>query len=582
MTGGESGIKGIRSGQKNGLFFDVPDVSESGEEVVGGASSSEIKLDFKRVFRLAPGGMAIFGLDGRPVVVNGALAELLNCGDAGIYAKSLEDITHPEEILESRERVVRLLAREIATVRFQGRFVRDGGAGFRGVADLTLVRDDDAEPSYFVLSLRDDTERHEAERRLRESEERFRALVDKSSEIVKLVNLDGELRYASPAMERILGYPPEEIIGRNIFDFVHPEDIPSIMEATSEAVAADGEGQETIWNIAEYRMLHADGRWLNIESIGTYLLDHPAINGVVVNARDVTGRREAEDRIRRSEEKYRRVVETVGEVIFRTDEAGRWSFLNPAWSKLTGFTTEETLGRNVSDFVEFSGGDSTQRTSNEVSISTRRGTKRIFEVSFADGSQEGGGFEDSFGILHDVTERKRLENRLERLAMHDPLTDLPNRRLFLDHLRDSPPWSNPEGEGCVALLFVDLDRFKNINDTLGHEAGDSVLVAVAGRLRGCVRAEDFVARLGGEEFVVLMSGAGEKEAERAAERVLEVFERPFSLGNDGRSTRLTASIGISWVSSPEVRPEELLREADQAMYLAKNRGGGGWAVYERD
>lgn len=274
----------------------------------------------------------------------------------------------------------------------------------------------------------------------------------------------------------------------------------------------------------------------------------------------------------------------MSEVIFRTDGDGYWSFLNPAWTKLTGFSIEETLGRKAAAFMEYAPGEGSaseeSHSAREITIQTKRGTKHIFEVAFASGPS-GDGFADSFGILHDVTERKQLEERLERLAMHDPLTDLPNRRLFLKCLRDSPPWSET-GSGPVSLLFVDLDRFKTVNDTLGHEAGDSALVAVAGRLRGCVRAEDFVARLGGEEFVVLMAGVGVREAERAAERVLEIFERPFSLGADGRHTSLAASVGVSCATTPELRPEDLLRQADLAMYRAKNRGGRGWATYEND
>ncbi|MGI8649999.1 MAG: PAS domain-containing protein [Rubrobacter sp.] len=286
MTGEDSRGKGSQTTAKHGLFYQALR-SEMENERVNEAPGERIGLDFKRIFRLAPGGMAVFGLNGRPVVVNSALADLFGCSDPGVYARSLEDIVHPEELPESRERMTRLLAGERGTFRFQGRFLRSDGEGFFGVADLTLVRDENGEPSYFVLNLRDDTERQKAERRLRESEERFRALVDKSSEIVKLVNLDGKLRYASPAMERVLGYSSDEIVGRNIFDFLHPDDIPALREATSKALAEVELTGETVWNTAEYRMRHADGGWRNIESVGTYLLDHPAVEGVVINSRAV-------------------------------------------------------------------------------------------------------------------------------------------------------------------------------------------------------------------------------------------------------------------------------------------------------
>ncbi|WP_162924400.1 bifunctional diguanylate cyclase/phosphodiesterase [Rubrobacter indicoceani] len=546
-----------------------------------------MKLDFERVFELAPGGMAIFGSDGRPVVFNQAMVGMLECRHPGAYTRSLEDLMHPEEVAECRERMRRLLSGERDSFLFEGRFVRETGRDFRGVAELTLLRVDTggSGDSHFVLNLRDNTKKLDAERKLRESAERFRALVDRSSEIVKIVGLEGNIRYASPAMERVLGYPPDEITGRNIFDFLHPDDIPAIREKT-EAAVARAAADDTVWNVAEYRMRHADGSWRHIESVGTYLPDHPAVRGVVINARDISERRENERRIRESEEKYRRVVETIEEVIFRTDGRGRWSFLNPAWTKLTGYSPEESIGRKAADFLvrapgsRVSGPDGDDPPSREVEIETRRGTKRIFEVSFAV-EPEGEDFHDSFGILHDVTERKRLEERLERLAMHDPLTDLPNRRLFLDYLRNSTPWGERgyTARESTSLLFLDIDRFKQVNDNLGHEAGDSVLVAVAGRLEGCVRAEDIVARLGGEEFVILMAGAGVREARRAAERVLGVFGRPFSLGADEAQVNLGVSIGIACAASREISPEELLRRADTAMYQVKRRGGGGWSTY---
>lgn len=179
------------------------------------------------------------------------------------------------------------------------------------------------------------------------------------------------------------------------------------------------------------------------------------------------------------------------------------------------------------------------------------------------------------GIIGDVTERKALEEQLAILAFHDPLTSLPNRALFMDRLEHTLARAERQ-EAKPAVLFLDLDNFKNVNDSLGHEAGDRVLVALAERLRACVRPGDTVARLGGDEFTVLLDRAGEVEARRVAERILQGLGAPVTI--DGRQFRLTPSIGVS-LGGAGTRPADLLRNADAAMYEAKRAGKARYEVF---
>ncbi len=175
------------------------------------------------------------------------------------------------------------------------------------------------------------------------------------------------------------------------------------------------------------------------------------------------------------------------------------------------------------------------------------------------------------GRMHDLNERiKRQASELEHRASHDPLTDLPNRALFADRLSSALSRSR-RLRRPVAVLFVDLDDFKAVNDSLGHAAGDQLLVAVAGRLRTCMRPQDSVSRLGGDEFTVLLEGvSGEDEAATVARRIADGLRAPFSL--EGREMLVGASIGVALSASPMDRPEDILREADSAMYRAKRRG----------
>lgn len=176
-------------------------------------------------------------------------------------------------------------------------------------------------------------------------------------------------------------------------------------------------------------------------------------------------------------------------------------------------------------------------------------------------------------VAHEnITERKLAEEATAHLALHDPLTDLPNRRLLRDRLEHTLARAAREGT-AVAVLYLDLGGFKSVNDEFGHEAGDRLLVAVAGRLRGCLRGADTASRLGGDEFVVVLEGVrDEGEALALAERIALALEEPFSIGGVERT--LTASMGVALSAHPHEQPEELLRSADLAMYRAKREGKG--------
>ena len=183
------------------------------------------------------------------------------------------------------------------------------------------------------------------------------------------------------------------------------------------------------------------------------------------------------------------------------------------------------------------------------------------------------------GVMLDVTRRKVFEKQLEHLAFHDPLTDLPNRTLFMDRLGHALTRTDRRGK-AVAVLFVDLDDFKRVNDSLGHDAGDRLLVTVASRLRACIRPEDTVARLSGDEFAVLLEGvAGARDATLVVERILDQLRTPFAL--EGREVYAGASVGISLgTSAQEDRPGDLLRNADLALYEAKRKGKARYEVFD--
>ncbi|MDQ3303431.1 MAG: EAL domain-containing protein, partial [Actinomycetota bacterium] len=414
-----------------------------------------------------------------------------------------------------------------------------------------------------------------------EIEERFRALVQNSSDVIILVEADTTVSYASPAIERVLGYRPEERTGGNILELVHPDDVERAERTLTEILR----GSDDPLSI-EVRVRHRDGSWRYLETTVTNLLDTPSVGAVVLNYRDVTRRKRAEQDLKESEERYRAVLEESAESIFLCDTgAHRILESNTAFQMLLGYGSEELLGMTVYDFIAHS--------RDEIDLNVRRDLRekrRFAERKYRrkDGSLVDveasmtvipyGGKEVLCTVARDVSERKRLEERLRYQAFHDSLTDLPNRALFLDRLEHAVARASRE-DGSVAVLLVDLDDFKVINDSLGHDAGNALLIKVAERLRACARPGDTTARLFGDEFALLLEApVGTEEASRVAERVQERLRAPFDVG--GKEVFISSSIGISPGEDGEERPAEALRHADLAMYAAKGRGKAQYEVYD--
>jgi diguanylate cyclase (GGDEF)-like protein/PAS domain S-box-containing protein len=300
-------------------------------------------------------------------------------------------------------------------------------------------------------------QKEHAEISLRESEDRFRSLVQNSSDLTLVLD-DGKITYASGASEKLLGYPPEALIGRLSSELAHPDDLNWLRER----IVTEFE-RTNISQPVELRVRRADGNWVHVEAVIANLVDRPSVRGTVVNARD-------------------------------------------------------------------------------------------------------------------ITERKQAEAALEHQALHDSLTELPNRLLFLDRLEHAISRAEREPQAAPTVMFLDLDRFKLVNDGLGHDAGDELLAAVAVRLLAALRGGDTVARFGGDEFVLLFESVPDRPlAEELASRVLSCFEEPFVV--DHEELVVSASVGIAVYTAPATAAE-LVRDADAAMYRAKAQGRGRMQMFD--
>jgi diguanylate cyclase (GGDEF)-like protein/PAS domain S-box-containing protein len=471
VVGGTTELVGLRKDNSEfPIEMSLGETYEDGERLFTGvirdvterkraeSALRESEQRFRGSFERAATGMALVGTDGRFLRVNKSLCEILGYTQRELLGKTFQQITHPDDLEVDLEHLRRLLVRVVRTYQTEKRYFHKDGHVVWTLLSASVVHDEEDEPLYFICQIQDVSERKKVEKAIKESEERFRSLVQYSSDIITILDTDGTVRYVSPAVERVTGFKPEEQVGTNAFGSVHPDDREQALNTFAEVLKRPG-----LHPSLEFRVPHKDGSWRYLEHVVNNLVDDPAVSGVVINS----------------------------------------------W---------------------------------------------------------------------DVTERKALVEQLSYQAFHDLLTGLPNRALFMDRLERALTRANRRGSK-VAVLFTDLDNFKVINDSLGHKAGDQLLVAVAERLKTCLRPEDTAGRLGGDEFTILVediSSVG--EGVQIAERIADILRPPFAL--EDQEVFVTASTGIALNSTAQEQPADLLRHADLAMYRAKRRGKARYEVFE--
>jgi diguanylate cyclase (GGDEF)-like protein/PAS domain S-box-containing protein len=413
----------------------------------------------------------------------------------------------------------------------------------------------------------DVTEQRAAKAALERSEARTRALLETTPDIIAIIEPGGKLRYASPAAGRTLGYACKGE-GPNLFDLVHPDDMGRVLEAAHSTTAGHSVP-------VEFRMRHADGSWRWLEAVGNDLRHDPDVEGVVITAHDITARKESEAR-------FGALVEHLSDMIVVLDEDLSLRWASPSAREFMVDSDEfmhlihrEDAERAAPVFAELAATPGAVRRieCRAMKEGEWRHIETIVTNLLHDPAVQ--------GIVcnsRDMTERKVAQEALDRQAYHDGLTGLPNRALFLDRLEVALTRAKRR-RSTVAVMFLDLDRFKVINDSLGHEPGDRLLAAVARRLEGALRPEDTVARFGGDEFTVLCEDLGaDLEPVGIADRISRSLATPFTL--DDREVFLSASIGIAVAPQEHARADSLLRDADAAMYRAKERGRSRVEVFD--
>ncbi len=422
------------------------------------------------------------------------------------------------------------------------------------------------------------TERERAQIALRQSEERVRLLLESAGEGIYGVDRDGNCTFCNAACLQLLGYTADaELLGKHVHDLIHHTraDGTSYPAEQCRAYQAFRERRSTF--VDDEVFWRADGTSFPVEYRSAPISSDGQVIGAVVSFQDITERKRRDDEL----QQLWRAVEQSPATVVMTDTQGTIQYVNPKFTQLTGYTAAEALGKTprilksgkqLPEVYRQLWGNlrSGQEWHGELCNRAKDGTLFWESASISPVRDARGEVTHFIAVKEDITARKEAERKLEHLALHDALTGLPNRALFREQITQAMAQTHRTG-APFALIYLDLDRFKNVNDTLGHPAGDGLLKEVAARLRATLRETDTIARLGGDEFAVLVCDFERAEgAAIVARRILRALAEPFQF--DGHEIHTSASLGLTLFPADAADADTLLRNADLALYQSKHAG----------
>ena len=508
----------------------------------------------------------VIDMEGRVRVVNNAACTLLGYSHSDLTGMHIRNILAADEYTSTGK-----LLNSLGVLEQNMMWRGASGQTIAVLASSSIVRDANDSPVAVVYVASDFTERKRAEVALRDSEQRYRTLFDSNPLPMWIYDFE-TLRFTAvnDAAIQHYGYSRDEFLRMAITDIRPEEEIGSVMSLLPTLTGRRGP------NI--FRHKTKNGAVIDAEITSFEFIAAGRRTRLVI-AQDVTERRRGEDSLRRSEQQYRLLFERNLAGVYRTSVDGRILDCNDAMARIFGYENREELLRESAWSLYFDNEDRTRTLhqlreqkslTNLENRMRRRDNKPIWVLENVTLLESAGGPEQLEGTIIDITEQKTAREQMEHQAYHDVLTDLPNRLLFHDRITVALAHARRTGRG-VAVMFLDLDQFKLVNDTLGHTIGDRLLQAVASRLVSSVRAEDTVARIGGDEFTVLLADVADRRgAGVVAQKILDTVRVPVKI--DSHDLLVTTSVGIAIFPDDGTEAETLLRNADRAMYRAKEMG----------
>ncbi|MBI4537929.1 MAG: EAL domain-containing protein [Gemmatimonadetes bacterium] len=512
--------------------------------------------------------------------INGAFTELFGHGAREVEGAPLDDLlAFTDQLRSARAATRRMIAGDAVELESVRR--RKDGTPI-DVSVLGAPVRVPGEPAAAFVIFRDITRRMQVEAAFR----RLEKAVETMQLGVTVTDLDGRIVYMNPAEAEMHGYAREELIGKDVRIFAVPG---TAKRMTPEQIARIGTWRRESTNV------HKDGSTFPVQLMSDVVRDSDGNPiGIVTTCEDITQRRLAERALHESEQRYALAVRGGNDGLWDWNlETGEVHY-SSRWKAMLGYGEGE-IGNAPSEWLERVHADDVARVTAELEAH-RADRSPSFEVEHrvlhSDGSYrwvlargiaerrpDGKPYRIA-GSLTDITKQKGVEEQLAQEALYDKLTGLPNRAFLTDILNRCHLRMKRRKGYAFAVLFVDLDRFKSVNDGLGHAAGDRLLIEAGRRFQRCLRPGDVIARLSGDEFLILLDDLKDsRDASRVAERIQQVLDTPIPV--DGREVAVSASIGIA-VSGPGVEdPEQLIRNADSAMYRAKAEGKARFELYDR-
>ncbi|HJV51181.1 MAG TPA: EAL domain-containing protein [Noviherbaspirillum sp.] len=427
------------------------------------------------------------------------------------------------------------------------------------------------------------------------NQRRFDAIARAARHAFLITDAQYRIKFSNQALADVIGYSQDEFELYGIRSLAHPDDLK---EFQRQLRYLRDTPKSSIFS--RHRIRHRRGHWVWVEARGFNMVHDSGIEGLVFSIEDISARKDAEMKLSEEHELLRAVLDLNPSCIYATDTEGRFTISNLTFQRRFGYSSEAELrGKTIHDVFMRQMPETQQRSAQELAEKLHRLDMEVIRCGLPQRDQELQGLWDSdlrswfrvnkyplhdaegriagmLCIARDITDRKEYEMRLQHQALHDPLTGLPNRRYLLKAISDAMA-KTQDGTQQLAMLFCDLDFFKSVNDTHGHDFGDKCLTEITRRILAELPTQDFVARFGGNEFVVL-SHTGLAEAKTKAAALLQAISRQLTI--DDAVVKIQTSIGIAMLDREHKNPSELIRDADAAMYQAKERGRNRVEIFD--